>query len=81
MTIRVLLFAGARELAGADSLEIDLSEPCTVGKVRTQLAAAYPRLQALVARSAIAVDQEFAPDTLALPAAATVALIPPVSGG
>jgi molybdopterin converting factor small subunit len=35
----------------------------------------------LLSRSAVAVNEEFADDAVAIPAGAEVALLPPVSGG
>lgn len=80
-TVCVHLFARARELAGVDSLSISVSATATVGELRRRLGAEQPRLAALVARSAIAVNNEFAEDALPLPPGAEIALLPPVSGG
>jgi molybdopterin converting factor subunit 1 len=77
----VLLFARARDLAGADRVEMDLPVGATVAELRRALAARYPRLAPLLQRSAFAVDDEFADDVTPLAPAAVVALLPPVSGG
>jgi len=79
--MKVRLFARARDLAGADRVEIELPAGATVGDLRQRLAAAYPALASLLERSALAVNDEFADDALTLPANAEVALLPPVSGG
>ena len=79
--MRVLLFARARELAGAEAIEVNLPPNATVADLRTSLAKQCERIANLVARSAIAVNNEYASDTMPLPAAAEVALVPPVSGG
>jgi len=81
MHVRVRLFARARDLAGADAVALDLPPGATVGDLRRRLAAAYPALAGLLERSALAVQDEFADDPLALPPDAEVALLPPVSGG
>lgn len=81
MTIHVRLFAGARDLAGADAVTIDLPSGATVGDLRRHLGRTHPQLAALLARSAVAVDHAFAPEFLLLPENAEVALLPPVSGG
>jgi molybdopterin converting factor subunit 1 len=81
MTVTVRLFAGARDLAGTDSLQVELCDGATVGDLRRRLALAHPKLSRLLARSSIAVRDEFADDTLPLPAGAEVAVLPPVSGG
>lgn len=78
--IRVLLFAGAKSLAGRDSLDMPL-ECATIAELQAAVAAQCPALGSLLARSLWAVDGEYAkPETL-VTAQSEVALIPPVSGG
>ena len=79
MTVR--LFARARDLVGAERVTVALPAGATVGDLRRRLAADYPALTPLLARSALAVAGEFARDADLLPAGAEVALLPPVSGG
>jgi molybdopterin converting factor subunit 1 len=81
MTIRVRLFARARDLAGTDLVEMTLPDGATAGDLRRALARGHPALAALLERSALAVNDEFAEDSLPLPRQAEVALLPPVSGG
>jgi molybdopterin converting factor subunit 1 len=81
MLVPVRLFARARDLAGADVLRVELPAGATVADLRRRLAADYPALSALLERSALAVANEFAADSLVLSADAEVALLPPVSGG
>ena len=80
MPIVVLYFAGARDAAGA-ARETLPSTPATVGELRRRLVEAHPRLGPVLARSRIAVDQDFAADDAPLRDAAEVAIVPPVSGG
>ena len=80
-TVRVLLFAAARDLAGADAVTVPVAPPVTVGGVRRGLAVACPALAGLCARSRLAVDLAFADDADPVRDGAEVALIPPVSGG
>ncbi len=81
MTITVQLFARARDLAGAARISVELSGGATVGDLRRQIAQSYPALRELLRHSALAVNNEYADDAVALPAHAEVALLPPVSGG
>lgn len=81
MRICVRLFARARDLAGVDMFALELPSGATVAELRHRIAADYPVLAALLARSAIAVDNDFAVDTRVLSANTEVALLPPVSGG
>lgn len=80
MAITVLFFAGARDAAGT-SAETLSPAPGTVGDLRRRLADAHPRLGPILARSRIAVDQDFAPDDAPLRDGAEVAVVPPVAGG
>jgi molybdopterin converting factor subunit 1 len=81
MTVRVRLFARAKDLAGADAVTVDLPAGATVGDLRRRLAAEHRALTALLSRCAVAVAGEFAQDAQTLPPSAEVALLPPVSGG
>lgn len=81
MKIQLRLFARAKELAQTDVLRLELPADATIGDLRRQVAEAYPHLKNLLERSALAVHDEFAEDTLVLSADAEVALLPPVSGG
>jgi molybdopterin converting factor subunit 1 len=81
MTIRVRLFARARDLAGAGLVTVDLPAGHTVAELRRQLAADRPELAQLLPRCALAVDDEFAPDAQELTPGAEIAVLPPVSGG
>ena len=76
--MKLLLFARARDLIGSDHIDI---EAATVGELRQLLLERYPQLTGLLAKSAIAVNDEFADDAAPIPAGAEVALLPPVSGG
>lgn len=81
MIVHVRLFARARDLARAEVLHIELADGATVAELRRRLAADHPALAELLARSALAVESEFAADSLVLSADVEVALLPPVSGG
>jgi len=81
MTIRVLLFAGLRETAGARELYVEAPDPATVAGLRAAVAAACPPLRPLLANAAVAVNEEYADDAVPVQPGDVVALIPPVSGG
>ena len=80
MPIVVLYFAAARDAAGTDQ-ETLARPPATVGELRRALADLRPGLARVLARSRIAVDQEFVEDDARLPDGAEVAIVPPVAGG
>jgi molybdopterin converting factor subunit 1 len=76
----VRFFARAKDLAGVESLNL-ADPPATAGLLRRMLADKLPALAPLLAKSALAVDNEFVDDDTPLPAQAEVAVLPPVSGG
>lgn len=81
MQVTVLLFAGAREAAGADQVTVPLGSHPTVADLAAALGAQSPTLAPLIARARFAVDNHFAAPADPVPDGAEVALIPPVSGG
>ncbi len=80
-TIQVLLFARARDLAKADSVELRLPFPATAADVRQAIRECCPQLEPLLASSALAINHDFADDSTPIPKNCEIALIPPVSGG
>lgn len=81
MTVRVLLFARAREVVGTGEVAVTLPSEATVADLRAALTATYPELADVLARSAVAVGEEFAEDGTMIVEGAIAAVIPPVSGG
>ena len=79
MRWRVLLFAGLRERAGRDSVDVELDGEASVGELRDEVVRLAPELRDQVFR--VAVDASYAADGEQIPEGAEVALIPPVSGG
>jgi molybdopterin converting factor small subunit len=78
--LRVALFAGMADAAGTRQAEIRWRGG-SVADLRAALEAAYPAIGGLLARSAVAIGNRYAADDADVPAAADVAIIPPVSGG
>jgi len=81
MIVRVKLFAVAKERAGRDSVEIEIGPGATVRQLRGALVEQVPPLADVIAHARLAVNSEYAADGMVIPAAADVAVIPPVSGG
>ena len=81
MQVEVKLFAGARQIAGGDSIRVELADGATVRDLRAAVERAYPDLAPIMRRAMIAVDADYAGDDTVIPATAEVACIPPVSGG
>lgn len=80
MRIHTLLFATYRDLAGTDSLELELPSGATAGDLVARLRSRNG-LAAIPAAPALAVNQVYAPLTTMLADGDEVALLPPVAGG
>lgn len=81
MTLTVKLFATARDLAGAESIAVELPDDATVAELKRALGRLHPQLDRLLRRSVIARNQEYALDGDRITPADELAVIPPVSGG
>ena len=78
MTVTVRLWAGVKEAAGRDAVQV---EGGTVAAVRDALAAKLPALAPRLRYCRFAVDDAFVPPETPLSPGATLDVIPPVSGG
>ncbi len=81
MRIEVLCFAAARDAIGAMRTEIDIEPGTTVGSALVALVTRYPALESLVPSLRVALNEEFVATSVSVPEGATLALLPPVSGG
>ena len=81
MMVAIRLFAAAKQIAGKDSVAVEIPQAGTVGDLRRELIRTVPALEPMVRHAMFAVDREYAQDETAVPADAEVACIPPVSGG
>ena len=77
----MLLFASLREAVGASELTLDIDENARGMAIVDELARRIPERRGLLDRSALAVNEVYAPLDVQLCAGDTVAVIPPVSGG
>jgi molybdopterin synthase sulfur carrier subunit len=80
MTLRVLTFGIARDIAGGNKISVEMPEGATVGALKAHLLAQYPQFESLSALF-IAVNAEYEEDHAVLQERDEIALIPPVSGG
>lgn len=80
MHIRTLLFATYRDMAGTDSLVLELPTGSTAGDLVARLRS-RAGLDRLPAEPALAVNQVYAPLSTHLSDGDEVALLPPVAGG
>lgn len=79
-TVRISLFAGMADALGRRSVELAW-EGGTASALRSRLAAEFPSIAPLLARSAVAIGDGYVIDEAPVPCGADVAIIPPVSGG
>jgi len=81
VTVNVLLFAAAKDLAGTSAAKLNLSEDASVEEVRAALVDAFPRLEHLAASLLIAVNSQYAVNSQRVTDNDEIACFPPVSGG
>ncbi len=79
--VRVLAFAGAREVVGRPEVELPLAAACTASQLFDEIVRAYPGLAPYRACMRIAINGTYAADDDAVAAGDEIALIPPVAGG
>ena len=81
MNICIRLFAVAKQLAGRDSIVLQLPEGSTVSQLRARLAVEVPALATALPHMMFAIGSEYAQNDGVLSEGSEVACIPPVSGG
>jgi molybdopterin converting factor small subunit len=81
MQFRIRLFAGARDAAGRDFVEVDLADAATAGDAKRAIAESSAALEPWTQASRLAVDGGYVRDSHPLRRDSEIALIPPVSGG
>jgi len=79
-SLHVSLFAGMAAAVGRRSLELAWEDD-TAAALRSRLAAEFPAIAPLLARSAVAIGDAYVADDAVVPRGSDVAIIPPVSGG
>ena len=80
-TVKVQLFAAARDLARRETIELEINERSDIGTLRSRLLEAVPGLQPLASALLWAVNNEYVRDDRTVSPSDSVACFPPVSGG
>ncbi len=80
MEINVLAFGVAKDIFGASTVSVQLTNDATVFNLKYLLEDKYPRLKKL-ASYMVAVNDEYALDGDTIHERDEIAIIPPVSGG
>lgn len=80
MKLNILAFGIAKDIFGGSSTELSLNEAATVADMKKMLESQYPKLKQL-ASYLVAVNSEYAEDSIVVSEKDEIAIIPPVSGG
>jgi molybdopterin converting factor subunit 1 len=81
MTIRIKLFAAARERIARDEIEIDLPADATIADLKRAIETKFDALAPILPHALWAINAEYATDNTPIHEHDELALIPPVSGG
>jgi molybdopterin converting factor subunit 1 len=81
MRVTVKLFAILKDLAGVGEIALEIPPGATADNALALVVATFPAASSVAARSAVAVNLEYAPVSRILNDGDELALIPPVSGG
>lgn len=81
VAVTVLLFAAMAERAGVRSMRVDHEFGDTVAAIRDRVVGSRPELAAFTPTLLYAIDEEYVRESDSVSDGATVAFIPPVSGG
>jgi MoaE-MoaD fusion protein len=81
ITVTILLFGQAREIAGSSSLDVEVEQPATVASAFSVLTAKHPKLLQMERSLLFAVNEEYADREDLIANGDRVAVLPPVSGG
>ena len=79
--INLLLFGAARELVGAEELQLEVPAPATVQSAYEAAKRRFRSLERFEDRLLLALNEEYVPRDTAVRPGDTLAVFPPVSGG
>lgn len=81
MLLNIRLFARAKDLAGSETVSVQVPEGATVGDLRTALHDQYPSLKPVIPNLHVAIGTDYAKDSAMLDESQSISCFPPVSGG
>ncbi len=81
ITINVLFFGGAKDIAGASSIELSLDSPATLTSATEEVLTRFPGLRRYGRSLLFALNQEYSTGDTQIQANDELAVFPPVSGG
>ncbi|MBC8289690.1 MAG: MoaD/ThiS family protein [Planctomycetes bacterium] len=77
----VRLFARARDLAGSDTVTVELPAQASIADLKSALETQHEKLASIVPHLLVAIGTDYGDDSATLSANAEVSCFPPVSGG
>jgi molybdopterin synthase catalytic subunit/molybdopterin synthase sulfur carrier subunit len=80
-SVRLLAFAGARDVLGAGEIDLALDSPCSAAQLLDRVCALHPGLVPYRKALRLAVNGSYVAWNDTVAAGDEVALIPPVAGG
>ncbi len=81
MLLNIRLFARAKDLAGAETISVEVPDNSTVSVLRSALREQFPALDPLISSLHVAIGTDYADDTASLNISQSISCFPPVSGG
>jgi sulfur-carrier protein len=81
MLLNIRLFARAKDLAGSETISVEVPDKATVGDLRSSMGEQFPTLEPLISNLHVAIGTDYADDTASLDNSQSISCFPPVSGG
>lgn len=81
MLLNIRLFARAKDLAGSETISVEVPDEATVGDLRSALHEQFPTLEPIIPNLHVAIGTDYANDTATLDKSQSISCFPPVSGG
>lgn len=81
MQLSVRLFARARDLAGSDSVTVELPDDSSIADLKSALESQHESLAPIVPHLLVALGTDYADESTKLTSDANISCFPPVSGG
>lgn len=81
MLLNIRLFARAKDLAGSETISVEVPDNATVGDLKSALREQFPILAPVIPNLHVAIGTDYANDTVTLTESQSISCFPPVSGG
>jgi molybdopterin synthase sulfur carrier subunit len=81
MLLNIRLFARAKDLAGSETISVEVPDNATVGDLRSAISEQFPILGSVISNLHVAIGTDYANDTATLEESQSISCFPPVSGG